>query len=95
MTTLVDIYEAAGHQANEDRTQVDVSDPSVMRPFEIVLKVVPMALAFTYDRKETVTFAVLLDDEYVVSPDGRMKFISHETEIEIPVDQVKILTKED
>lgn len=90
MTTLVDIYEAAGFKTNEDRTQVEMSAAQQMRPFDIVLRVVPTGVAFDYEGQEKVTFSAILRDG-VTFNDGYMAFAEYGFEFELPVDQVRIL----
>lgn len=92
-TTLVDIYEAAGAKVSDDRTMVTVSNKEPLKPFEIVLTVYPQAITQDGDG-ERVTFAVLLDDEYVIDKRlGRadIRWVSYsDTEIELPVSQIRI-----
>lgn len=91
MTTLIDIYEAAGFKVTKDRTQVEMSAAQQMRPFDIVLQVVPTGMSFNYEKKETVTFSVVMKDGVWFGDDGRMSFVDYGFEIEMPVDQVRIL----
>jgi hypothetical protein len=97
VTTLVDIYEAGGAEVNEDRTQVSMV-AGQMQPFEIVLRVVPIAVQMQHGQKDIVTFGVLLDDETVFGEPTvlgtPMRQIYHSTEVEIPVDQVRLLKNE-
>lgn len=97
MTTLIDIYEAAGATVNEDRTKVSMV-AGQMQPFEIVLRVVPMGIQMQQGQKDIVTFAVLLDDEWAIGTQTaagtEMRQIYHGTEVEIPVDQVRLLKNE-
>lgn len=93
-TTMLDIYEAMGGVANEDRTQVSVT-PGQTKPFDIVLRVVPATFELNSDGVEKVTFAIFLDDEFRfgdTTPAGTpMYTIQHEEEIQLPVSQVRIL----
>ena len=94
-TTLIDIYEAAGGEVNEDRTQVSMN-PAQMKPFDIKLRVYPSAVTHDMDG-ERITFGILLDDEMTLEETAggtlmhRHDFIA---ELEMPIAQVKIL-KED
>jgi len=90
VTTLVDIYEAAGFEVTEDRTRVMMSGVQQMRPFDIVLRVVPTGVAFDYEGQEKVTFSVQLHDGYRYDG-GAMIFTEYGFEMALPVDQVRIL----
>jgi len=91
MTTLIDIYEAAGGKVNEDRTMVQMNT-GAPTPFEIVLKVVPGVVEMDGLGNTDVTFHVLLDDRIVVNERAQsvswQPFIS---EVKLPVEQVRLL----
>lgn len=92
-TTLLDIYEAAGGTANEDRTMVTVDTPG--KPFEITLLVYPIGVENfgVPDSPSSVTFAVLLDDAHTFGlghSGTQVGRISYDVEITLPVNQVRI-----
>lgn len=87
---MIDIYEAAGGKANEDRTQVSL--PQIPKPFDITLRVVPTGIKMDYEG-ERVTFAILLSDKHVI--DGpTVRFVTYDEEVTLPVEQVRIASRE-
>lgn len=94
MTTLIDIYEAAGAEINESRTAATISNGLTggLKPFNILLTVVPIEVETTYEGPERVRFRVLLDPEMVF--DGlRVQYMDHDEEIVLYPSQVKIVEK--
>lgn len=86
-TTLLDIYEAAGSIKTEDGLQVGIAPP--LRPFKIELLVVPTAIEMGPDG-EFVTLEVVLNNE-LKTEFGMVRRVYHETEVQLPVSQVKII----
>jgi hypothetical protein len=89
-TTMIDIMEAAGGAVSDDRTKVS-GPPHPMEPFDIVVRVVPLAHEFSLEEPEMITFGLILNDEYTVY-NGRVLYSSEFNEtIRMPVSQVCIL----
>lgn len=94
-TTLVDIYEAAGCDVSEDRQSVSFDSGKVLQPFDIVLRVVPTGLEYYGNGGQVkMTFAVPLRDDYDYGVGGQMNIFENTTDITLPVDQVRIMKKE-
>jgi hypothetical protein len=94
MTDLIDIYEAAGAEVNVERNTVRFT-PDMMKPFDIVLRVMPSAVEEISGEKAKITFDVYLDDEYVLGKTDPVHgtpvyTIPHEASLTLPVDQVRI-----
>lgn len=87
-TTLIDIYEAAGAEVNEDRSMVSLR-PEELKPFDITLKVYPYEVKLDPERGESVVFHVMLDDTFVVLG-GQVFYGEWDEQIELPVKQVRI-----
>lgn len=87
-TTMIDVYEAAGGEVNEDRTMVTMNPPQ--KPFKIWVTVVPSEVTYDYDSGESVKFSVLLDDEWMVV-NGRIVHNTFGETLELPVSQVHII----
>ena len=92
MTTLVDIYKAAGATVTDDGMIVGESMTS-LNGFDIVLTVIPQSMTMERGYQPKIEFAVLLKQEVQVHG-GMVEYIDHSFEIEMPVDQVRILKKE-
>lgn len=92
MTTMLDVYEAAGAEVNDDRTMVSMK-PGQMRPFEIVITVMPGAVEMIEGEPTKVTFDILLDPHLSIK-EGPLGAVARELEyvesLTLPVDQVRI-----
>lgn len=95
-TTLLDIYEACGATVSEDRTSISFT-AGALKPIDIVIRVMPTAVEIPgMNEAEQVTFDVFVDDElafgehipYIGTP---YRIINRDTQIKLPVSQVKIL----
>lgn len=96
-TTLVDIYEAAGATVSEDRKTVTMI-PGQMKPFEIILTVYPTGIEMEDPYVEKITFDIILNSEVAFGKTGfagtPMYQRFPEADFSLPVDQVRILKKE-
>lgn len=96
MTNLIDIYEAGGAEVNEDRTMVTMTGERPLRPFDIILRVIPTGVEMMNDDTELVkvTFAVLVNDEHTfkTTPMGT-QVIQHSCEetLTLPASQVRLM----
>lgn len=88
-TTLLDIYEAAGCKLSEDRTSVEMNAGQQLKPFDIVVRVIPTIVEFNPKETERVTFSVILNP-YVEVVSGVTKFFDLDETLTIPVNQVRI-----
>lgn len=86
-TTLLDIYRAAGVNVTEDGGHVSI--PPTLKPFEIILKVVPTGVSFDYDEPAYVEFDVLLSPDVIEDGYGA-RHIDHDAQIKLPAHQVRI-----
>jgi hypothetical protein len=91
-TKMIDIYEAAGGEVNEDRTMVTMKPPQ--KPFKIWVTVVPSEITYDHVEGESVKFSVLLDDEWAVVS-GRLIHNTFGETLELPVSQVHIIKEEE
>jgi hypothetical protein len=90
-TTLIDIYEAAGYEVSEDRQSVVMDSSKPLKPFDIILRVIPTGLEYYGSNGQAkMIFAAQLHGDYDYTHIGRVDVFEHEAEITIPIDQVRI-----
>jgi len=97
VTTLIDIYEAAGWDVNKARTEATNDGRNSLKPFKIEIMVVPRSVTSQYDQEDIVEFDVLLNDthSFETTPNGTAVHVhQHLDTLEIPVSQVKIIKEE-
>lgn len=92
-TTMLDIYEAAGFELSEDRQSVKMEGGQLAKPFDIVLRVVPETYEMVAGLPVKIGFRVLLKQSVNING-GTVTFTEHDVLVKLPVDQVRILKKE-